>query len=168
MPRLNDQFMEALTEPGGNLKVKPLGLYYLAEHEKDGLKVAVGFNPWMEPTVDIYGVLEAHLVKGSVELSDEHTALKDSDFGLHQKGLHVGIEDAFGDRKYWITDSVDENVQVAYWDPNANTPNPQDGTPGGQYGDYAPVPQEDAEIVKEIARGVIEVARIAVESQLAA
>ena len=164
MPRLNDQFMEALTNPDGKLKVERTG-YQIGERTEI---VEIRLNPWLEAGITVSGELRANLLKGGIALEDYGPSKTFAEGGLHEKGLHMGFSDEYGDRKYWITDADDEEVQVAFWDPNANTPDPQDGTPGGQYGEWSSVPEEDVEVVKEIARGIIEAARIAVDSQLAA
>lgn len=164
MTRLNDQFMEVLTNTDGGLRLTPNG-YNFMQHEQDGEVVDIRFNPWMEPTISIRGVLQAGVLKGGISLNSERTSFEKG--GIHQPGLHIGFDDAYGDRRYWIADSDNEEVQISFWDPNANTPNPDDGSLGGQYRGYSLVPEEDAEVVKKIASGIIEAGKIAVASELA-
>ncbi len=163
MPRLNDQFMEALTDADGKLKVVPEG-YYIVEHEQDGTTVDVSLNPWHEPGISVRGDLRAGILKGGIEYDEGSAAFIEG--GLYQKGLLMEVEDEQGYRRYWIADSDEEEVMVAVWDPNANTPHPADGTPGGQFGDYSPAPQEDADTVKETVKAVIDAGRVAINSQL--
>ncbi len=167
MPRLNDEFIDALTGADGALKVRPNG-YVIAEHEQDGISVEVGLTPWQEPFIGVRGTMRAVVMKGNLVLRDMGQSFEPG--GIGEDGLHVAQEGERGeeaDKRYLIVDSDEEEVLISLWDPNANIPDPQDGTPGGAYGDYSPAPQEDVESVKKIAKDVIDAGRITIDSQSA-
>jgi hypothetical protein len=163
MQRLNDQFLEVLTDADGKLKVVPVG-YEVARHEEDGRLIDVSLDPYHEPVISVRGVLQAALLKGGIAYDAETETFEEG--GLFPKGLHMEMEDEGGDRRYWIADTAGEEVLVSFWDPDANTPHPQDGSLGGQYRDYLPAPEEDAVTVKETAKAVIDAGRIAIDAQL--
>lgn len=163
MPRLNDQFTEALIGADGRLKVVPDG-YVVVEHEQDGLSVEVDLDPWMSPRIFVRGILHAAVLKGGIAYDEESASFEEG--GLFQEGLHMDVEDASGDRRYWISDTDQEEVLVSFWDPNAESQHPTDGITLGRYGDYSPAPQEDATRVKETVKAVIDAGSVAIISQL--
>jgi len=163
MPRLNDQFMETLTHADGSLIVVPEG-YYIAEHEQDGMTIDVSLNAYHEPGISVRGSRQAGILKGGIAYDEEGGTFTEG--GLYQKGLLMEVEDEKGYRRYWITDSDEEAVLVAVWDPKAEGEHPTDGITLGRFGDYSPASQEDTDTVKETVKAVIDAGRIAINSRL--
>jgi len=166
MPGLNERFMETIADENGRLRIAiaaPIG-YVIFRHEQEGQTIGIDLDAWREPYIYIRGAERSSLLKGGISLRG--TSFEKG--GLHPEGLHIGIEDENGDRRYWIADSNEEEVKVSYWDPDANTPDPQDGSIGGEYGPYSQVSKEEAEDIKEMASRIINTVKIAIDSQLAA
>jgi hypothetical protein len=156
--------MEAVTNPNGKLKIEAIG-YHMASYDDAGNHVELRFNPYGELGIGVRGLFQAGVLKGGIVSGHGRTTFKEG--GLYQKGLHLEFDDEYGLRRYWITDTDDEEVKVSWWDDTVATPHPQDGSLGGQYGDYSPASAEDTEIIKGITTGMIVAARLAVDSQLA-
>jgi hypothetical protein len=165
MPRLNDQFMEALSVDGRRLKVEPVG-YHVIEHEQDGVSVKVSLDPWHQPYVVVAdGDWKGKLLKGGIALKGIGDTFEKSD--ILEPGLHVVNDNPDDDRRVLIVDSAEEEVLVSHWDPDAPSTDAEGFDDPGLYGDYTPASPQDAETIKQNAQRVIDAARVAVDACVA-
>ena len=158
MPTLNEQFVEVYKDALKVIDDRPIG-YVVTESNVDGLGVELSLNAYKEPYIGVRedeGDFRFSILRGGLALYNLKNGFEEG--GLHRDGLVFGVDDEYGDRKYWIGPSDEQPVQVAYWDYNAATPHPDDGSIGGQYAEYVDVAESDAEIVWQLAAGAIDAA----------
>lgn len=165
MARLNDRFMDILTDDGQTLKLRPEIGYVILEQELDGITVEVRRGMWHEPHFGVRGEWSGGLTKGGIKIDDRDGTIRPSD--IFDPGLHTSVTDAEGDRRFWIPDTSDEEVLVSTWDPHAPYIDPEGFPANGLYGDFVPAAPGVVIEVKQNAQRVLDAARIAVEAHAA-